>query len=80
MNAAAKSAPPRARSPPGWALSARTSSATTSRTMVVFQSAPSRVLEYTILGTSRQMWANSTMGAVLDGSLAAVGQNPAISS
>ena len=56
------------------------SSATTSRTTVVFQSARSRVLEYTILGMSRQMRANSTMGAVLEGSVSAVGQNPAISS
>jgi hypothetical protein len=47
---------------------------------VVFRSARSRVLEYTILGMSRQIRANSTMGPVLDGSVSAVGQNPAISS
>lgn len=32
------------------------------------------------LGMSRQMRANSTMGAVLEGSVSAVGQNPAMRS
>ena len=41
---------------------------------MVFQSARSRVLENTILGTFRQMRANSTMGLVLEGSVSAVGQ------
>jgi hypothetical protein len=56
------------------------SSAPRSRTTVVFKSARSRVLENTILGMSRQMRANSTMGPLLDGSVSAVGQNLAISS
>lgn len=34
----------------------------------------------TILGMPRQMRANWTMGPVLEGSVSAVGQNPAISS
>ena len=80
MKVAARSAPPRTMSPPGRALSAAISSGTTSRATVVFQSACSRVRENTIFGISRQIRANSTMGAVLAGSWSAVGQNPAISS
>src|SRR6266404_276934 len=41
MNVAARSAPPTTMSPPGFALSSMTSSGTTSRTTVVFQSARS---------------------------------------
>ena len=48
--------------------------------MVVFQSARSSVREYTILGISRQMRANSAIGPPLAGSSSAVGQNAAISS
>jgi hypothetical protein len=47
---------------------------------MVFQSARSRVLENTMLAMFRQMRANSTMGLVLEGSVSAVGQNPAMSS
>ena len=42
--------------------------------------ARSRVLECTTFGMSRQMRATSIMGPVLEGSVSAVGQNPAISS
>ena len=56
------------------------SSGTTERATVVFQSAWSRVRENTTLGMSRQMRANSRIGALLDGSWSAVGQKPAISS
>src|SRR5215475_6714251 len=80
MKAAARSAPLSTMSPPDCSCSALISAASTFRMMVVFQSARSRVLENTILGMSRQMPANSTMGWVLAGSESAVGQNSAMSS
>ncbi len=58
------------------------SSTSTERARVVFQPRASgeRDREYTILGISRQMRANSTMVGPAAGSRSARGQNPAISS
>ncbi|CAH0327788.1 hypothetical protein SRABI128_06463 [Microbacterium sp. Bi128] len=47
---------------------------------MVFQAADVSVREYTILGMSRQIRANSAITAPAAGSWSAVGQNPSISS
>jgi len=82
MNSAASSAPPTTRSPPGEAARRSTSDTTTERARVVFhaRASGSKDREYTILGISRQMRANSTTVGVAAGSRSADGQNPAISS
>ena len=48
--------------------------------LFAFAPAPFKVREYTILGMSRQICANSTTGDSPAGSWSAVGQNPSISS